>query len=48
MHCPEYVMIMNIQLFKTSFYGVEFGFHCATSRTYVHLEAVFKMLFNSI
>lgn len=34
--------------FKTNFYGVEYSFHCANSKTYIYFEIVFKMLFNSI
>lgn len=36
-------MIMTIQLFKTNFYGVEYGFHCANSKAYIYFEIVFKM-----
>lgn len=41
-------MIMTIRLFKTKFYSVEYGFHCANSNTHIYFEIVFQTVFNSI
>lgn len=40
-------MIVSIQLFKPNFHGVEYGFHCVTSKAYVYFKVVFIMVCNS-
>lgn len=48
MRCPEYVIIVNIQLVKPHLYRLEYGSHSAVSRVYVNFDAEFKRDFNSI